>query len=109
MLNKIKKQIKNRMMVVLLLASLLLLTACVSNNNTTGGVVAEELSVEELCAQDGNVFMTMGPVIDGVPTGEPACGGCMVGNNHVCDLDTYLKLSGKWFFNFLKFYIKNDK
>jgi|SRR3989344_323181 len=61
----------------------------------SANAVAKELSLKELCAQDGNMFMTMRPVLNGVPTGEPACPGCMIGNNHICDIETYLKVSGR--------------
>jgi len=46
-------------------------------------------SLEELCKKDGNMFMKMGPVIDGVPTGDPACAGCMIGNSHICEIEEY--------------------
>jgi len=48
-----------------------------------------ELSLQELCTKNGNMFMKMGPTIDGVPTGEPACAGCMVGASHYCNLEEY--------------------
>ena len=32
---------------------------------------------------------------DGLPTGEPACAGCMIGMNHYCDETEYLKASQK--------------
>jgi len=39
----------------------------------SANAIARELSLKELCAQDGNMFMTMDPILNGVPTGEPAC------------------------------------
>jgi len=55
------------------------------------GNVAGDLSLQELCAQNGGMFMKMMPTIDGVPTGDPACAGCMLGSSHYCDKEQYLK------------------
>ena len=76
---------------VAFLALALLLVGC--KNGPTGNAVAQDLSLKELCTQDGNMFMKMGPVIEGIPTGEPACYGCMIGNNHVCDKNQYLEIA----------------
>jgi len=54
-----------------------------------------ELTFKERCMRDGNMFMTMGPVVNGVPTGEPACAGCMIGNSHICDEAEYIKAMQK--------------
>jgi len=75
-----------------LLGLMVLLAGC--GKTPTGGAVAD-MSLQELCQKDGNMFMTMGPVVDGVPTGEPACAGCMVGTGHYCTVDEYLDAVSK--------------
>ena len=59
---------------------------------------AVSISTEEFkakCLENGNMFMTMGPVKNGIPTGEPACPGCMFGNGHYCDYNEYLAATDK--------------
>jgi hypothetical protein len=79
---------------VVFLFSIMFLSAC-SKDVVKNEAVVQEFSLKELCAQDGNMFMTMGPILDGTPTGEVACPGCMIGNSHICDIETYLEVSGK--------------
>ena len=60
--------------------------------SSTGATTLEDgLTFKERCARDGNMFMKMGPVVNGIPTGEPACAGCMIGNSHLCDEAEYIK------------------
>ena len=62
-------------------------------NDSPSGAAVSTVSTAEFqakCTENGNMFMTMGPVKDGVPTGEPACPGCMFGNGHYCDYNEYL-------------------
>lgn len=72
---------------IVLVGVLVILAGCA--NTPTGEVT--KLTFNERCAKDGNMWMTMGPTLDGVPTGEPACAGCMVGGNHYCSEQEYLK------------------
>ena len=55
----------------------------------------EGLSFEELCKKNGNTWMKMQPIKDGKMSGEPACDGCMVGNNHLCSIGEYLQVLNK--------------
>ena len=78
-----------KIIVVVVLALLVLLAGCAKT--PTGGVAVEDGAYRELCKANGNMFMTMEPTVDGVPTGEPSCAGCMVGGNHYCGQEEYLK------------------
>ena len=75
---KIEKRVFGLMVVLTLFVS-----SCAKGGESS------ELSLQELCAENGHHFMTMQPVMGGVPTGEPACPGCMIGANHYCDLKEY--------------------
>ena len=70
-----------------LLALLVVMMGCAQT--PTGNVIVEGNAYQELCKSNGNMFMTMPPTVDGVPTGEPSCAGCMLGGTHYCDLEAY--------------------
>jgi len=72
------------MKIIYLVLLVLLLAGC-----------AKTESLQEVCANDGNMFMTMKPMVNGVPTGDPACAGCMVNGGHFCNLEEYNKAAGK--------------
>ena len=78
---------KGKLLVIGLLSLLIVIAGCAKA--PTGGAVAES-SLKELCMSNGNMFMTMPPTVDGVPTGEPACAGCMLGGGHYCSKEAYL-------------------
>lgn len=68
----------------------LLLAGCSPTGKTT------EQSFEELCKSQGKEWMKMMPMIDGIPTGEPPCWGCMANKNtHICNMEEYLAFGGK--------------
>jgi len=79
-----------------LLGIMLLASGCATGGGNLVGSSTEESSLKELCLKDGNRFMKMGPILNGVPTGEPACEGCMIGNSHICDIEDYVNAAGKW-------------
>ena len=83
-----------KILVLGLLGVLVLMIGCVK---TPTGKVVEAVSFQELCESNGNMFMTMPPTVDGVPTGEPPCAGCMLGGTHYCSQEAYQKAlaSGK--------------
>ena len=56
----------------------------------TGNVVATDSSYQELCKSNGNMFMVMSPTVDGVPTGDEPCAGCMISGTHYCSMDDYI-------------------
>lgn len=43
----------------------------------------------DLCKADGNVWMKMESIDDGVRSSEEACEGCMVEDNHICNIEKY--------------------
>jgi hypothetical protein len=85
-----EENMKNKKIIIgLIFISFVFITGCSQVKNSGSG-----LSLQELCKQDGNHFMTMMPIIDGDPTGDTACAGCMIGANHYCDLEAYKKAKG---------------
>ena len=72
-----------------LLSLLVLLAGCLKT--PTGNAVADVSSFKTLCQSNGNMFMVMEPTLDGVPTGEPTCAGCMIAGTHYCSMDDYMK------------------
>jgi len=83
---------KHKYIIASLVGIFLLVAGC-ANSSGTGN--PQESSLKELCTNDGNMFMKMGPVLNGVPTGGAACSGCMIGNSHICDKEEYLKAAGR--------------
>ena len=81
---------KGKIIAIGLLALLVLIAGC--GKTPTGNAVA--VTFKELCQQNSNMFMTMPPTIDGVPTGEPACPGWMIAGSHYCSQEEYLKALG---------------
>ena len=73
-----------------------LLSILVIGCSTTGNVVTDN-TFKQMCKDDGNKFMTMEPTVDGVPTGQAKCTGCMIGGTHFCNQEEYMKAlkSGK--------------
>ena len=78
-----------KILVLGLLGLLVLMIGCAKA--PTGNVVAEGVSFQELCKSNGNMFMIMQPTVDGVPTGEEPCAGCMLGGSHYCAQEDYQK------------------
>ena len=72
-----------KLIISLMLILVLLLAGC-----ATGNVV--NATNEETCKGNGNMWMTMQPVLDGVPTGGAPCPGCMYGGSHFCNEEDYL-------------------
>jgi len=70
---------------VFLLFVLFLIAGC----SQSTGQATSEISLQDLCKSNGNMFMKMPPTIDGVRTGEPACAGCMIGMSHYCTIEEY--------------------
>ncbi len=65
--------------------AILLIAGCTSQNKYAS------LSFQEVCRQTGGMWMTMQPTKDFIPTGQPACAGCMQPNgDHICEKETYL-------------------
>ncbi|GEM_PF-628016 len=51
-----------------------------------------DLSFQETCSNTGGMWMKMQPTQNYVPTGEPACLGCMLPNgDHICEKERYLR------------------
>lgn len=48
------------------------------------------LTYEELCKKNRDVWMEMEPVIDGKKISNEKCFGCMIGKNHFCDVNDYV-------------------
>ncbi len=70
----------------LVVLSMFLITACSSKNPYA------DMSFKDACRATGGMWMKMQPTKDFVPTGQPACEGCMQRNgDHICDKETYLK------------------
>lgn len=70
----------------LALLILFLISACSSKNPYA------DMSFKDTCKATGGMWMKMQPTKDFVPTGAPACEGCMQRNgDHICDKETYLK------------------
>ena len=69
------------------MSSILLgITACSSKNQYA------DMSFQETCKATSGMWMTMQPTKDFIPTGQPACAGCMQRNgDHICDKEAYLK------------------
>jgi len=76
----------------LIICTILILTLLVAGCST-GNVV--KTTYKETCKSNGNMWMTMQPVTDGIPTGDPACPGCMYGNSHFCNEADYLNARGQ--------------
>ena len=54
------------------------------------------INFEEMCKNDGKEWMKMMPMINGVPTGNPACYGCMANEDtHFCDKEEYFAFVDK--------------
>jgi len=80
---------------IAILGLVVLVSGCLHAGGVTGNVVAQEpISFQEYCTNNGDMFMTMPPVIDGIPTGGAACPGCMYGNSHYCDVAEYQAAKG---------------
>jgi len=88
-------KMKYEYVIASLLGILLLAAGCVTRGGNLAGSQTDGSSLKELCQADGNMFMKMGPVLNGVPTGEPACEGCMIGNSHICNKEEYIKTTGR--------------
>ena len=66
---------------------------------STGNVVAagskgpySDLSFREICAKTGGMWMKMHPTQNYIPTGQPACIGCMQsGGDHICEKERYIQ------------------
>ncbi len=73
------------------LVGILFLVAACSQNNYEG------MSFQQVCAQTGGMWMKMYPTNNGIPTGQPACSGCMQPRgDHICEKERYLgSLGGK--------------
>ena len=70
----------------LALLSLLLISACSAKNPYA------DMSFKEACKATNGMWMKMQPTKDFIPTGAPACEGCMQRNgDHICDKEAYLK------------------
>jgi len=94
---KIKKSTLWKVMVVALI-TVLGFFAFKGNfgSELTGKIVASDpyvdLSFQEVCSQTGGIWMKMQPTQNYVPTGEPACVGCMQsGGDHICEKERYLQ------------------
>jgi hypothetical protein len=62
-------------------------TACTGKGNAY-----TNMSFKDVCTATGGMWMKMQPTKDFIPTGAPACEGCMQRNgDHICDKDTYLQ------------------
>lgn len=49
------------------------------------------MSMKDICRTTGGMWMKMQPTQDFIPTGAPACEGCMQPNgDHICDKRVYL-------------------
>ena len=60
--------------------------ACTGKNNQY-----DSMSFRDTCRATGGMWMKMQPTKDFIPTGAPACEGCMQRNgDHICDKETYL-------------------
>ena len=47
---------------------------------------------KDACKATGGMWMKMQPTKNAIPTGEPACFGCMQRNgDHICNKDVYLQ------------------
>ncbi len=65
----------------------------------TGNSVADvnanlyaDLSFKEVCAKTGGMWMKMQPTENNIPTGQPACSGCMLRNgDHICERERYVQ------------------
>jgi len=71
-------------------------------NGLSGNSVKEvntqsaNINFEEMCKNDRKVWMKMMPMINGVPTGNPACYGCMANEDtHFCDKEEYFAFVDK--------------
>jgi len=78
--------------IIILVFLSLLIIGC----STTGDVVEKNLfevddSFKEVCKENRHDFMFMEPTVDGIPTGGPLCGGCMIGGTHFCSEAEYLE------------------
>jgi len=80
---------------IAILGLVVIVSGCLHGGGATGNVVAQEtISFEDYCFNNGDHYMTMTPIMNGVPTGEPSCAGCMVGNSHFCDVSEYQAAKG---------------
>ena len=62
--------------------------ACTAKSNQY-----DTISFKDACRATGGMWMKMQPTRDFIPTGQPACEGCMLRNgDHICDKETYLKI-----------------
>ena len=60
--------------------------ACTGKNNQY-----DTMSFKDACRVTGGMWMKMQPTKDFIPTGAPACEGCMRRNgDHICDKEAYI-------------------
>ncbi|MBI4010199.1 MAG: hypothetical protein HY361_03355 [Candidatus Aenigmarchaeota archaeon] len=80
----------NKMLIViiaLLIISFLLFSFFRKPRSTELG----NLTFEELCKNNGDQWMEMEETRKGKPTSTSMCSGCMIADNHFCDVDEYIE------------------
>jgi len=75
-----------KIIILLLIIGLILISGCSKSNSI-------DIEFKEFCKQHNGVWMKMEPTINGEPTGESACNGCMLENgDHICNFDKFKEL-----------------
>ena len=82
------KKIIIGVVVLILIVGILL----INKNNITGKLTElEDNSYEELCKKNSDIWMEMEPWINGEKISDEKCYGCMIGENHFCDVNNYIE------------------
>ena len=77
---------KKSITILLLIGLIFITTACSSKDPY------KDMSFKEACKATNGMWMKMQPTKDFVPTGQPACEGCMQRDgDHFCDKEKYLE------------------
>ena len=63
-----------------------------NSSSTTISDKYSGMSFRDVCIKTGGMWMMMGPTQNYVPTGQPACYGCMQRDgDHICERERYLQ------------------
>ncbi len=82
-----KKIIIGAVVFILIVGTLLISKTKISGKVTELG----DNSYEELCEKNGDMWMEMEPWINGEKISDEECYGCMIGENHFCDVNNYIE------------------
>ena len=78
-----------KVIIVACLALVLIMSGCATTGQSS---VYSGKTFQQACRETGGMWMIMEPTENYVPTGAPACAGCMLRDgDHICDMSSYLK------------------